>query len=138
MNRRDFLAYSGAAVVFGLVPRFARADVPVPYDWNASPPTDGRANFIDWMVKNRGEDPHYLGEHWDCFQALVANRDISDDRNKRAFLMTPREEFCRPANLPRAYANAFLDIGYGVTISGPHLVGRMTQSLNIQKGEKLL
>ena len=138
MNRRDFLLGSAGALAAGLVPAVAGANVPVPYDWNASPPTDDRAAYIAWMVKNRGEDPHYLGEHWDCFQALVANRDISDDRNKRAFLMTPREEFCRPANLPRAYANAFLDIGYGVTISGPHLVGRMTSSIDVQAGDKVL
>ena len=138
VNRRDFLSYSAGALALGLLPSFARADVPVPYDWNVAPPMDTRANFIAWMVKNRGEDPKFLGERWDRFQALVANRDVSDDRNKRAFLMTPREEFVRQPNLPRAYANAFLDIGYGVTISGPHLVGRMTTSIDVQHGDKVL
>src|SRR5262249_45857177 len=32
----------------------------------------------------------------------------------------------------------FLDIGYGVTISGPHLVGHMTQALDVKPGEKVL
>ncbi len=41
-------------------------------------------------------------------------------------------------NLPRAYEHAFLDIGYGVTISGPHLVGRMTTAIDVQFGEKVL
>jgi protein-L-isoaspartate(D-aspartate) O-methyltransferase len=138
VNRRDFLSYSAGALALGLLPSFARADVPVPYDWNVAPPMDTRANFIAWMIKNRGEDPKFLGERWDRFQVLVANRDVSDDRNKRAFLMTPREEFVRQPNLPRAYANAFLDIGYGVTISGPHLVGRMTTSIDVQHGDKVL
>jgi protein-L-isoaspartate(D-aspartate) O-methyltransferase len=138
VNRRDFLSYATGAFAFGLVPSLARTDVPAPYDWNATPPMDARADFIDWMVKNRGEDSRYLGERWDRFQSLVANRDLLDDRNKRAFLFTPREEFVRPPNLPRAYANAFLDIGFGVTISGPHLVGRMTTSIDVQLGDKVL
>jgi protein-L-isoaspartate(D-aspartate) O-methyltransferase len=99
---------------------------------------DKRANFIDWAVKNRGEDAKYLGERFDRFEVLVANRDFRNDANKRAFLLTPREEFVLKSNLPRAYDNAFLDIGYGVTISGPHLVGRMTSSIDVQRGEKVL
>ena len=56
----------------------------------------------------------------------------------RAFLLTPREKFCRKWNLKRAYDHAFLDIGHGVTISGPHLVSRMTSSLDVQPGDKVL
>jgi protein-L-isoaspartate(D-aspartate) O-methyltransferase len=52
--------------------------------------------------------------------------------------MTPREEFVLPRNLHRAYEHAFLDIGWGVTISGPHLVGRMTSVIDVQLGEKVL
>jgi protein-L-isoaspartate(D-aspartate) O-methyltransferase len=89
-------------------------------------------------VKTRGEDPKYLGERFDRFRILVANRDLWNDANKRAFLLTPREEFCLKRNLDRAYDNAFLDIGFGVTISGPHVVGRMTSSIDVQRGEKVL
>jgi protein-L-isoaspartate(D-aspartate) O-methyltransferase len=116
----------------------AKATVPVPYDWNAAPPMDNQENFVAWMQKNRGEDPKYLAERWKRYLVLVANKDLKDERNKRAFLMVPRERFVREPNLPRAYANAFLDIGYGVTISGPHLVGRMTSNIDVQKGEKVL
>jgi protein-L-isoaspartate(D-aspartate) O-methyltransferase len=116
----------------------AKANVPVPYDWNAVPPMDSQENFVAWMQKNRGEDPKYLVERWKRYLVLVANKDLKDERNKRAFLMTPRERFVREPNLPRTYANAFLDIGYGVTISGPHLVGRMTSNIDVQKGEKVL
>ena len=69
---------------------------------------------------------------------MVRNEDLADDRNKRAFLLTPREKFVLKQNLGRAYDHAFLDIGYGVTISGPHLVGRMTSTINPQVGEKVL
>jgi protein-L-isoaspartate(D-aspartate) O-methyltransferase len=99
---------------------------------------DNREKFIAWGVAQRGEDPKYLGERFDRFGALVRNEDIWDDRNKRAFLLTPREKFVRAPNLPRAYDHAFLDIGYGVTISGPHIVGRMTNTIDVKKGEKVL
>ena len=137
MNRRHFLAGSAALVAAGAAQR-ALANVPTPYNWDSMPPTDSAASYIAWMQQNRGEDPAYLTEHWQRYRVLVDNKDLKDDRNKRAFLMTPREKFVRPNNLKRAYANAFLDIGYGVTISGPHLVGRMTTSIDVQKGEKVL
>ncbi len=138
MLRRSFIVGATSAVAALAASSAVRANVPVAYDWTSSPPTTDRQSFIDWMVKNRGEDPTFLGERFDRFEIMVKNRDLTDDRTKRAFLMTPREEFCLKANLPRAYDNDYLDINFGVTISGPHLVGRMTQSLNIQKGEKLL
>jgi len=121
-------------------PLRAFANVPTPFTFDAKPPMalGDRAKFIAWGVKERGEDPKFLGEHFDRYVAMVRNEDIVDDRNKRAFLCTPREKFVLKQNLARAYANAFLDIGYGVTISGPHLVGRMTSTINPQKGEKVL
>jgi protein-L-isoaspartate(D-aspartate) O-methyltransferase len=69
---------------------------------------------------------------------MVRNEDLLNDRHKRAFLLTPREKFVLQQNLGRAYEHAFLDIGYGVTISGPHVVGRMTSSIDVQRGEKVL
>jgi protein-L-isoaspartate(D-aspartate) O-methyltransferase len=138
LDRRRFLAGSAALAACAAAARSAFANVPVPYSWDVAPPMDSEASFVGWMQKNRGEDPLYLAERWKRFQVLVANKDLKDARNKRAFLMTPREKFVRTPNLPRAYANAFLDIGYGVTISGPHLVGRMTTSIDVQKGEKVL
>jgi protein-L-isoaspartate(D-aspartate) O-methyltransferase len=90
------------------------------------------------MVANRGESPSFLRQRFGRYQALAANRDVLDDRNKRAFLLTPREEFVLKQNLSRAYDHAYLDIGYGVTISGPHVVGRMTSTIDVRKGEKVL
>ena len=40
MHRRDFLLSIAAMPAAGLVPAIARANVPVAYDWNVSPPTD--------------------------------------------------------------------------------------------------
>lgn len=135
MNRRSFLALSAAALA---LPTVSEAGVPLPYDWNASPPMDDRAKYIAWMVTNRGEDPDFLGQRYDRFLSLIANKDIWNDRNKRAYLMTPREEFVTAANLSRAYQVHFLDIGFGVTITGPHSVARMTNTIDPQMGEKVL
>jgi protein-L-isoaspartate(D-aspartate) O-methyltransferase len=138
LRRRDLLTGGagllGAAAFAGL----ARANVPTAFTFDIAPPMNDRAKFIEWGVKARGEDPKYLGERFDRFLAMVRNEDILDERNKRAFLCTPREKFVLQQNLGRAYDHACLDIGWGVTISGPHIVGRMTTTINPQKGEKVL
>ena len=95
--KTQFLA--GAA---GLIRRdhgaaVAMADVPTPFTFDLAPPMDNREKFIAWGVAQRGEDPKYLGERFDRFGALVRNEDLWDDRNKRAFLLTPREKFVRAA-----------------------------------------
>ncbi len=138
MKRRTFLIGSAGTLLEAAVFGTAFADVPQPYSWDLSPPMDSRDAFVKWGAKMRGEDPQYLGERFDRFRILVLNRDLWDDANKRAFLLTPREEFCLKRNLDRVYDNAFLDIGFGVTISGPHVVGRMTSSIDVKKGEKVL
>ena len=138
MDRRTFVASLAAtSAITGWAPA-ARANVPVPYSWDAMPPMDSQEKFVAWAVKNRGEDPKFLAERFERFRHLVGNRDTTDARDKRAFLMTPREEFVLKQNLARAYDNAFLDIGYGVTISGPHIVGRMTQVIGVKQGDKVL
>lgn len=138
MDRRSLLAGAAAFAATASLPSYARADVPKPYDWNATPPIGDEKSFVQWMVANRGEDPKYLAERFQRFQTMVANKDLWEARNKRAFLMTPREEFVLAANLARAYEHAFLDIGWGVTISGPFLVGRMTSTIDPKMGEKVL
>ena len=136
MDRRKFLM--GAAAGAALAAEPARANVPTPYDWSASPPRQSREAFIEWMVQNRGEDPHFLAERFDRFQQLVAHRDVWDEADMRAFLLTPREEFVTAENRDRAYEWHHLNIGFGVTITGPHTVARMTNTLEIRRGDKVL
>ncbi len=138
VDRRSFMLGSAGALAGTLLPGAGRAAVPKPYDWASAPPTDSQKAFVDWMAANRGEDPKFLAQRWQRYEVLLRNRDLSDARNKRAFLLTPREEFVLKRNLSAAYEHAFLDIGYGVTISGPHLVGRMTSSIDVKFGEKVL
>ena len=137
MNRREFVV--GAAVqAASLAARPALANVPTPYDWSASPPRQSREAFVEWMVKNRGEDPHFLAQRFDRFHQLIAHHDVWDEADMRAFLLTPREEFVTAENLDRAYEWHHLNIGFGVTITGPHTVARMTNTLEIRRGDKVL
>ena len=138
LNRRDFLASSVFFMAAGFLPLAAGATVSKPFDWDMTPPLDTGDNFVKWMVENRGEDEQFLRARWSRFRVLADNKDVIDDANKRAFLLTPRERFVTKPNLPRSYDNAFLDIGFGVTISGPHLVGRMTTTIDVKKGDKVL
>jgi protein-L-isoaspartate(D-aspartate) O-methyltransferase len=136
LHRRRFLA--AAAATFAWPASWTLAAVPKPYSWDVSPPTGSRETFVAWMQENRGEDPQFLRERWDRFEVMVSNHDLVDDRNKRAFLMTPREAFVPKDERARSYEHAFLDIGFGVTISGPHLVGRMTSALDVNRSDKVL
>src|SRR5271170_1116234 len=138
VQRRHFLAGTAGLVGAALTPRLAFANVPAPFNYDLSPPMDSREKFIAWGVAQRGEDPKYLGERFDRYVALVRNEDVWDIRNKHAFLMTPRGKFVLQQNLGRAYDHAFLDIGWGVTISGPPIVWRMTSTIDPKKGEKVL
>jgi len=141
VQRRKFVMGSAAVLGAAVLGRGAWASVPKPYRWDAAPPIDSAADgadYVKWMVENRGESPKYLGMRWKRYQVLVKNKDLWRDADKRAFLLVPREEFTLKRNLARAYDNAFLDIGYGVTISGPHLVGRMTSAIDVKFGEKVL
>ena len=138
VQRRQFIAGAAGLIAGSLAPRLAMADVPTPFTFDMAPPMDNREKFVAWGVAQRGEDPKFLGERFDRFGAMVRNEDLVNDRNKHAFLLTPREKFVLQQNLGRAYDHAFLDIGYGVTISGPHIVGRMTSNIDPKLGERVL
>jgi protein-L-isoaspartate(D-aspartate) O-methyltransferase len=138
MQRRTFLTLSAAAAAGVAFPFKAHATVPKPYGWDAAPPMNDTGAFVRWMQDNRGEDPRYLRARFERFQNMVGNRDVWDARDKRAFLMTPREEFCLPESRSIIYDVNYHDIGFGVTITGPRVVARMTSSIEVKMGEKVL
>ena len=138
LNRREILLASGMVIAANQFPKAADAAVVKAFDWSTNVPMDTGDKFVKWAIENRGEDEAFLRKRWERFRVLVDNKDVKDDTNKRAFLLTPRERFVTKANLPRTYDNAFLDIGFGVTISWPHLVGRMTTTIDVKKGDKVL
>ncbi len=138
MKRRDFVIGAAAVTAGTMLPTPTKADVPIAYSWEMSPPTANREIFVNWMKTNRGEDPKILAMRWDRYLFLLANHDFVNTRNGRAFLLTPRDEFVMKRDLVRSYERDFLDIGYGVTISGPLVVSRMTSTIDVQQGEKVL
>jgi protein-L-isoaspartate(D-aspartate) O-methyltransferase len=118
--------------------RSAHADIRDLSDWDVAPPAGNRYDFIAWMQAHRGEQPIFLTERWNRFVAMRASRDFSNARNARAFLMTPREEFVLTRDRMRAYDPVYLDLGFGATITGPQIVARMTDALDVQPGSKVL
>src|SRR5438876_877426 len=96
MDRRRFLVGAAAAAITP-----ATANIPTPYECDISPPRQSRGAFVEWMVRNRGEDPRFLAQRWDRLQQMIAHQDIWDEADIRAYLLTPREEFVTPENLDR-------------------------------------
>jgi len=63
---------------------------------------------------------------------------IKTDRVKQAFLTIPREAFLPDSLKNYAYVDTPLDIGQSQTISAPHMVAIMCESLDIKDGQKVL
>jgi protein-L-isoaspartate(D-aspartate) O-methyltransferase len=135
MLRREFLLGAAAFAAAGAP---AQAAIPTGFRADVWPPTMQRADFVAWMVANRGEDPTFLARRFERYQQLLAFYDLWTQGDRRAFLMTPREEFVLPADRQQAYVGHYLDIGFGVTITPPGTMGRMTSALGIQQGDKVL
>jgi protein-L-isoaspartate(D-aspartate) O-methyltransferase len=57
---------------------------------------------------------------------------------EQAFLEIPRENFIPKKLSNYAYSDTPLDIGYGQTISAPHMVAIMCEDLDLEKGQKIL
>jgi protein-L-isoaspartate(D-aspartate) O-methyltransferase len=63
---------------------------------------------------------------------------IKTERVKQAFLTVPREAFIPDSLKNYAYVDTPLDIGQGQTISAPHMVAIMCESLDIKDDQKIL
>ena len=132
MKRREFLI--GVAAGLAVFP----ASAATPFRSDMWPPLNDKAAFVAWMVANRGEEAKYLERRFDRYREVLAFNDLWTPADKRAFLMTPREEFVLPADKEQAYVGHYLDIGFGVTITPPGTMGRMTSALQVRPGEKVL
>jgi protein-L-isoaspartate(D-aspartate) O-methyltransferase len=100
------------------------------------PPMTDAESFVTWMQQRTGQKTRHLRGRWERARIIGSLGLVRNIRTLEAFLLAPREEFCRTPS--RAYESAAMPIGYGQTISGPHLVARMTDSLNLQPGQKVL
>jgi protein-L-isoaspartate(D-aspartate) O-methyltransferase len=133
MRRRDFLI--GAAA--GLVASPAYADMKA-FQPDLWPPLAPKAAYVAWMTANRGEDPVYIGRRYDRYLEVIAFNDLYTNNEKRAFLLTPRQEFVLPEDKENAYVGHYLDIGFGVSITPPGTMGRMTSAIAVHQGDKVL
>ena len=119
----------------GLTPEYDITERP------AGPPTDSYEAYRDWLLEHTSHEDPYIEQRWNRAQAALVHYDPPDITNQRvleAFLRTPRELFAREWNLHQAYVHNYMPIGHGVTISGPHIVARMTDTINPQPWEKVL
>ena len=132
MHRREFLI--GAAAGLAAFPASAAA----PFRSDMWPPLNDKAAYVAWMAANRGEEAKYLERQFDRYREVLAFHDLWTPADKRAFLMTPREEFVLPGDKEQAYVGHYLDIGFGVTITPPGTMGRMTSALQVRAGERVL
>ena len=116
----------------------ALADPPSPFQPDLWPPMNSRGDFVAWMQAHRGEDPVFSVAAGTAISRCCKFNDLWTPNDKRAFLFTPRQEFVLPEDRDQAYVGHYLDIGFGVTITPPGTMGRMTSALNLKPGERVL
>lgn len=68
----------------------------------------------------------------------ISARGITDEAVLEAMRIVPRHLFVPEDMTPFAYDDRPLPIGYGQTISQPYIVALMTESLQVQPGDKVL
>jgi protein-L-isoaspartate(D-aspartate) O-methyltransferase len=103
-----------------------------------SMPIETKEAWLSWMSRNRGDDPVFLEQRWVWAQNLVNTSELKRPEDVRAFLLTPREHFVRAVNKGLEYADTWLPIGYGATITDPDVVSMMTTTLNVKPLDKVL
>jgi protein-L-isoaspartate(D-aspartate) O-methyltransferase len=70
--------------------------------------------------------------------ALLRHRGVRDERLLRAMRAIDRKDFVQDPFVNRAYEDSALPIGNQQTISQPYTVGFMTESLQVNEGDKVL
>ena len=65
------------------------------------PPIHSKQNFVDYMVKTRGEDPKFLAQRWDRFQAMLRTRTSGASRHHARLPADPARGV-RPQPQPQA------------------------------------
>ncbi|GMO23907.1 MAG: hypothetical protein Ta2B_03210 [Termitinemataceae bacterium] len=104
----------------------------------ASMPVESETAWISWMRDNRADSAEFLAKRWKLSTDFRVSGELGRWEDVRAFLLTPREHFVRERNKGKEYADTWLPIGWGATITDPDVVAMMTTTLNITNGEKVL
>ncbi len=86
------------------------------------------------------EDARFVKRRAALVQYLTTRkaRAIPDERIIRAIGAIPRQKYMLEQDAENAYANMWYRIGYGQTITDPHMVAFMTHLLAIQATDKVL
>ncbi|MGC8974816.1 MAG: protein-L-isoaspartate O-methyltransferase [Thermoprotei archaeon] len=71
-------------------------------------------------------------------KSLIEEGVLKSEEVIRAMLRVPREEFVPLRYRELAYLDTPLSIGYGQTISAPHMVAIMTEALKVSRGNRVL
>ena len=83
-----------------------------------------------------------LTERTDEREALLAELEtggyLTDPRLEEAMLAVPRHVFVPKELRGEAYQDRPLPIGFGQTVSAPHMVAMMTNALQLENGQKVL
>ena len=103
-----------------------------------SMPIGTKEAWMAWMKSNRSDSPVFLEQRWDLAWEFSKTKELKREADIRAFLLAPREHFVRERNKGLEYADTWLPIGYGATITDPDVVAMMTTTLNINPGERVL
>ncbi|MEM0321508.1 MAG: protein-L-isoaspartate(D-aspartate) O-methyltransferase [Thermoprotei archaeon] len=80
-------------------------------------------------------DPAYLRVK--MVERLIKKGYIKSDHVKKALLEVPREKFVNQA-VSRAYSDKPIPIGFGQTVSAPHMVAFILEELELKGGLKVL
>jgi protein-L-isoaspartate(D-aspartate) O-methyltransferase len=103
-----------------------------------SMPIDSKSAWLTWMQSHRNEEIQFLEARWKLANDFIESKELQRPEDVRAFLLTPREHFVRAQNKGYEYADSWLPIGYGATITDPDVVAMMTTTLAVQPEEKVL
>lgn len=103
-----------------------------------SMPIETKEAWLSWMSRQRNDEPHFLEQRWEWAWNLTESSELKREEDVRAFLLTSREHFVRAQNKGLEYADTWLPIGYGATITDPDVVSMMTTTLNVQPTDKVL
>ena len=100
--------------------------------------TETAADFARRMATERGEDPDMAWSRFELADDLSDQGNLYGEAVREAFLAVPRHRFALADDPGIAYADRPLDIGWGQTISAPHMVARMSSVLAVQSDSRVL
>lgn len=118
-----------------------KAPLPVPVYKVASKmgtmPWENLHDYLTYMQANTKETVEHLTARYRLAEKYIESKELQGNAIE-GFLRTPREDFVRDFNMSKAYADSWLPIGYGATITDPDVVSMMTTTLDVQPNHRVL